>query len=341
MNRRAVFAGCPLQATDQTGPSPKEKRLAMRSEQELLDLLNDFFPPEHERLLLGRGDDAAVVPCSDSLCVSTDVFLEEAHFRRRYFAPGDLGYKALAVNVSDMAAMGAEPLAFALNLLIPQGLDRSFWKECFRAMAGLAGEYDLALAGGDLSRAGLLGFDITIWGRMQERFLQRRCAPGDQLFLVGEIGLARAGLGVLEEGAAPIGFESSVRAHLRPEMRVGAGKAAAACPAVKGLMDVSDGLARDLPRLIGPSRGARLSLRETDLHPEVREYAALSGVSAVEFALLGGEDYALLGSVDRDGLQSLLEHVPQARIIGEVTPEPGIFVNGEPFAAQGFDHFGR
>jgi thiamine-monophosphate kinase len=312
----------------------------MRSEQDFLDFLDRFFPRKHEGLLVGRGDDAAVVDCSDRLCVSTDVFLEGVHFRRRYFKPEDVGYKALAVNLSDMAAMGAEPLGFTLSLLIPEDVDRTFWEGCLRSMADLTAEYGLALAGGDLSRSGQLGLDITIWGRKRERFLQRRCEPGDEIVLVGDIGLARAGLMALESGDGEGAFAEAVRAHLRPGVRIEAGLRAAGCPEVRGMMDVSDGLAMDLPRLLGPAAGARLDLRERDLHPEVRTFAASRGVSPVEFALLGGEDYALLCSVSRGGAEALRERVHGARIIGEATREPGVFVNGSALTAQGFDHFG-
>ena len=322
-----------------------------RSEDDFLALIDRFFPSAHHRLPLGRGDDCAVISCADSLCVSSDLFLQDVHFRTSYFAPGDIGYKALAVNISDIAAMGAKPLGFVLNLMAPRHLGSRFWEGFFQGMAGLAQDHDLYLAGGDLSDAPCLGTAVTIWGERPEggRFLQRTQArPGDVLFLVGEVGLARLGLALLEGGLdrrtspgglSPKDCPMAVQAHLRPAMHVPAAMALSRVPEVRGMMDVSDGLARDLPRFLGPDLGCALTLQPDSLHPELRDFARRSGEDAALWAILGGEDYALLGAVAAADWERVRELHPAARRLGDVTSETGIRLNGKKMRSQGFDHF--
>lgn len=325
----------------------------LHSEDAFLALIDHCFPNSHQRVIIGRGDDCAVIDSRESLCVSSDLFLEDAHFRMAYFTPEDIGYKALAVNISDISAMGAKPLGFVLNLMAPKHLERGFWKAFFHGMAELAAEHDLYLAGGDLSVAPYLGVAVTIWGERPEggRFLRRlQARPGDVLFLVGEIGLARLGLALLENSmnpktsesdSSPADYPVAVQAHLRPVMRVSTATALSRTPEIRGMMDVSDGLARDLPRFLGADLGCSLTLDTEMLHPELRLFAAQSGVDGVEWAIQGGEDYALLGVVAATDWERVREKNPAARRLGDVTTEPGIFLNGKKMRSQGFDHFQR
>lgn len=313
------------------------------SEDEFLALINRFFPPDHSGMILGRGDDCAVLDCPSPLCLSTDIFLEDVHFRRSYFRPEDIGYKSLAVNICDIAAMGAMPLGFALNLMTPGGLSGGFWTGFFHGMSALAAEYGLYLAGGDLSRSACLGVAVTIWGKPGPggRFL-RRCQgrPGDVLFVVGEIGLARTGLALLEDHPDKTRTcPASVRAHLRPVPRVREALALAGMPGVRGLMDVSDGLVRDLPRFLGPNLGCKLRVSEDDLHPEVLRHVRDTNIDPLAWALLGGEDYALLGAADPGRWHDLKEGLPEARNLGVISGRPGLFLNDRIIEFQGFDHF--
>lgn len=339
-----------MTTTTTSGPKHPD---SLRSEDAFLTLIDGCFPSSHHRLILGRGDDCAVIDCRESLCVSSDLFLQDAHFRMAYFAPEDIGYKALAVNISDIAAMGAKPLGFVLNLMAPRHLGREFWEAFFHGMAELAAEHDLYLAGGDLSDAPYLGMAVTIWGERPEggRFLRRvQARPGDVLFLVGEIGLARLGLALLEGGGnsktstgkpTPAEYPVAVRAHLRPVMHVSTATALSRTPEVRGMMDVSDGLARDLPRFLGPDLGCALTLPPKSLHPELRHFALRSGEDAAQWAVLGGEDYALLGVVPATDWERVREINPVVRRLGDVTAESGIRLNGEKMGFQGFDHFQR
>jgi thiamine-monophosphate kinase len=325
------------------------------SEQDFLAAIDRHFPSQGEGLLLGRGDDCAILDALGPLCVSTDLFVEGAHFRRSYFSPADIGHKALAAAASDLAGMGAAPVACALSLVLPDDVDDAFLDAMLAGMAALSSRLGLPLAGGDLSRGPALILDLTVFGRPGPagRLLRRgTLRPGDELVLIGDVGLARAGLLALEDsGRAACGrWPAATAAHLRPEPRIEDGQLLAGLPAVRALMDVSDGLARDLPRLLGQGTcsgrllGADLRIDEGLLHPEALAFfqsqKAARGESPLEAAVLGGEDYALLAGVGPAGLGMVLAALPAARHLGTASTTPGLRVNGEAFTKVGFDHFG-
>ncbi len=352
--------------------------MSIMSEAHLLALLSEYFPTQHSSLLMGRGDDAAVVRWRGALSVSTDLFLEDVHFRRRYFHPEEIGHKALAVNISDMAAMGVRPLGFTLGLALPAQTDEDWLRRFFSGMSALASEHRMVLAGGDISQSPSLHICVTIWGegsnirkqlhpthdtneddaqRKYSGYLTRGGAmPGDTLFLVGSVGLARMGLEVLEKHghAAREQWPCACAAHLRPQPQVDAGLIVARSalnvrPPV--LMDVSDGLARDLPRLLGCSDhchcagasdvlGAQVILPEAFLEKEFITYQRQQGRCPVHEAWVGGEDYALLGACLPKLFPLIRAALPNLRSIGTVTDAGGILLNGEAAPLRdAFDHF--
>ena len=316
----------------------------LHSEAEFLRLVDSHFSNTHPHMALGRGDDCAELVCPPRLCLTSDLFLEDVHFRTSYFSPEDIGYKALAVNVSDLAAMGARPLGFALVLTAPADADADFWDGVFSGMAHLAASLDLPLVGGDLNRGPSVALAVTAWGGAgpSGRFLVRgQGRPGDALFAAGELGLAAVGLHVLEKDgrAATADWPAATAAHLRPAVRVAQGLSLAAIPGVRGLMDVSDGLAADLPRFLAPGTGADVRLDPAALHPEVLRHAAALERDPALAAFAGGEDYALLGVAAPGAWPEVLAAVPGARLIGQITPAPGISLNGRPVTGRGFDHF--
>jgi len=319
--------------------------MPIASEADFLALIDGHFTNRHSRVPLMRGDDAAILATPERLCLTTDLFIEDAHFRKRYFSPEDIGHKALAVNLSDAAAMGAAPSGFSLGLAGPAETETSFWAGVLRGMSRLAGRFDLPLVGGDLNASPLLVLAVTLWAEPgpSGRLLTRTCAPGDILFLIGPVGLARVGLSVLEThgpGAAT-DWPAATTAHLRPEPRVAEGLILAGIPGVSGLMDVSDGLARDLPRLLGPNLGADIELPADSLPSEVLNYARKIGCDPAQWAFTGGEDFALLGAASPQDLQEAKQALPGLRLLGSVADRPGIHLNGRPAATSGFDHFTR
>lgn len=338
------------------------KKMLITSEDDFLACIASLFPNTHDSLALGRGDDCAEILCPPQMAVSTDLFVEDVHFRRAYFSPFEIGYKAMAVNISDMAAAGAKPLGVSIGLIAPVPFPREEAMGILEGIRKAAMDHGIALSGGDLSRGDKLAFSVTIWGAPARpinakngtgpMFLRRGpVAPGNVLFLCGHIGLARAGLLLLEERgkAAKSAYPASCKAHLLPEPRIAAGLVLAGVPNCR-LMDVSDGLARDLPRMLaayGASCGAEITLPETLLHPETVAYARENGEDPARFAFAGGEDYALLGACSQEAwgeaartLRALPGDTP-CEAIGAVTAAPGIVLNGIPLDDAGFDHFSQ
>lgn len=291
------------------------KPAVITSEDSILNLIGKYFPLQHSALVLGRGDDCALFRTRSGSSVSTDLFIEDVHFRRRYFTPAEIGHKALACNISDLAACGTRPEAFTLSLGLPPDTDYAWLDAFFSGMGALAERFGLALAGGDTTRSEKLVISITVFGSEigEGSFLTRGGSmPGDVLFVVGPLGLARVGLQELEDHGreALKTWPQACRAHLMPEPLVDAGLMlrGPVSQQAAGALDVSDGVARDLPRLLGltgeagtPSvagggLGAELVLPAGILPSEVTRWCRENGRSPVKEALLGGEDYALLGS---------------------------------------------
>ena len=327
------------------------------SEDDILAIVSRHFPVGHPSLLLDRGDDCAVLRGGGPLAVTTDIFAEDAHFRRRYFSSFDIGWKSLAVNISDVGSSGAKPSGFSIGLTLT-GKEDVAWLEGFCAgMKALTERFDLAISGGDLARSSLLNVCVTAWGELSEtlpRGLRRGVAQeGDVIFLVGNVGLARLGLTVLEAAddaeACTERWPVACAQHLRPMplafegMALGRFAVEHGLQDRLGLMDVSDGLARDLPRLLNSRKsGLGADVVLDSVHPEVREYCSGQGLDAVQFAFEGGEDYALAGTCPAEewqALEALLSGfaVPFSRL-GTVHPG-AVTLNGKAPSSAGFDHF--
>lgn len=376
------------------------------SEDHVLSRIDRFFPESAPGVRVGRGDDCAVLDGDGLLCVSTDLFMEGAHFRRAYFSPEDIGWKALAVNLSDLAGMGAVPVGFTAAIALPPDADVDMVDDLCRGMADLAslslfgGFSPVPLVGGDLSRADRLHLCLTVFGRTRRPLTRGGAMPGDMLFLVGRAGLARAGLLALEaalpaapdmisdmppdltpdlgpdatDAAGPAAwgtdlanrvaavYPEAVAAHLRPVPRLAEGtRLSALAEALErergervrlGLMDLSDGLARDLPRLLGPGKGAEIRLPQT--HPEIARFllpnemdeagkADDAAARAVRHVWTGGEDYGLIGFCDPRFAAQVMVNAAEAVMLGHVTGDGRFVCNGLDCARDfgpGFDHFG-
>lgn len=372
----------------------------------ILDLIGRYFPNEHGCMPMGRGDDCALigVPAAAALCgsplfaVTSDIFAENAHFRTAYFTASDIGHKALAVNISDLAANGAKPCAFSFNLTLTDEQDTVWLEACFKSMAELAQKYAMVLCGGDLTKVPLpktkdgssggldrltcggLNIGITAWGTyehggvplMRHRsyaaagkggvgpWQAKPCMKeGDILFYVGRIGLARTGLFLLEEtmdrNVCMAEYPCAAAAHLCPEPKVREGLAFSLFAKNHPLfvMDISDGLMRDIPRLLGREGlvfadeacfGAELELAEESIHPEVLAYCGKKGLDPVHFAYKGGEDYGLLGVCAEEAFGEFAAFCREQGIadlhrLGRVTAGGAVLLNQKTMEEAGFDHF--
>ncbi len=360
------------------------------SEAHCLELIDAVFPHASLHLPYGRGDDCAELAINSPLALSTDFFWLDQHFRTSYFTPQEAGAKALTVAVSDLAGAGARPLGFSLGLMLPPAISSHTVNALLQGLHSVAQQHDLTLTGGDISCGNTMGFCITVWGESITPsipfFLRRGVATvGDTIFLVGKAGLARAGFLLLErEGRSAITQHPlPCLAHLAPAAHIKAGMALAKFAFAQqknpqnariGLMDLSDGIMRDLPRLLTPLHnqkenkqvhaptpkenkkrlvlerqsgkkatippaGAALSFPPSLFNAELCAAAEALACDPTELILTGGEDYALLGTCPAELWEELCTHLPDITCIGTATAESGITCQGKPVQTVGFDHF--
>jgi thiamine-monophosphate kinase len=311
------------------------------------DIIARFFsrPGSRRDVLLGVGDDAALLvpPAGQALVAATDTLVEGRHFLAGTPAAA-IGHQALAVNLSDLAAMGAEPAWALLSLSMPRVAER-WLAEFAQGLYGLADTHGVALVGGD-TVAGPLVVTIEVLGFVPPDLALRRAGarPGDLVFVSGSPGVAAAGLEQLRSGQAT--FESldpRVRRFLRAEPRLALGRALRGV--ATAAMDVSDGLLGDLGKLLRASGvGARIDLERLPVADELSGY----GVSAREsYVLHGGDDYELLFTLPPTALNRLPDLVQvggcQLHCIGAIVAGELLDCrrDGQPVAVNGsgYDHF--
>ena len=309
-------------------------------------------------LVIGIGDDAAVVAPSRNTqtVLTTDAHVEGVHFERRFSQPADIGYRALAVNLSDLAAMGATPRWALLSLMMPDGLSVTDVEDLVGGMAELARGARCTVVGGNLTRSpGPLVVDVTAIGEVQPRRLLTRGGgrPGDGLWISGVIGAAAAGLEMLRNAPGPEWADAKARAavtrYLRPEPRVRLGVAIAQARAARAAMDLSDGLADAASQLAESSGcGVEIDARALPIDPAARAWWEASGRDPILRALSSGDDYELLFAVPRmwgGRLRHARSRVAEPALtrIGVLTKDPAARVllrnrNREPLP-KGFEHF--
>jgi thiamine-monophosphate kinase len=320
-------------------------------ERALISRLLARLPRPSPSLLIGPGDDAAVVrPGRAALQVlTTDALVEHVHFSRAWASPESIGHKALAVNLSDLAAMGALPRWALLSLVLPPDTPLSFVDGLVDGLAALGSQHGVTVAGGNVTRSpGPVVIDVTAGGEVaQRKFITRAGAhPGDELWLSGSIGGAHAALAMLSADEAP-GPALAERLH-RPTPRVRLGAAIAAHRAARGLIDLSDGLGAAVTQVAEASGcGARIDADAIPVMAEAREWWNAKGVDPVQVSLAGGEDYELLLAVPaRWGgrLRHLRRQVtdPPLTRIGTLTRDRALVLSRpgiETPLPGGFEHF--
>lgn len=296
-------------------------------------------------VVLGIGDDAALLapPLGRQLVVTADTLNDGVHFPRGT-SPADVGWKALAVNLSDLASMGAEPAWCTLSLSLPQS-DPAWIEGFLDGFLDLAGQHGIALVGGDTTR-GPLTASVMLAGTLPAgaALLRSGARAGDDIWISGTPGDAGAGLAILQGRLEAPGDarDELLRRFLLPEPRVALGRAlrglASAC------IDVSDGLAGDLAKLCAASgAGGEIEAAQLPLSPAL--LAAAGAERAVRFALASGDDYELLFTARREARTAIgmLAAGAGCRRIGTVTAGAGVRVRGAALprdAGHGFDHFG-
>jgi thiamine-monophosphate kinase len=223
------------------------------------------------------------------------MLVENVHFSTSYMSFQEIGYRAMAVNLSDLAAMGAEPRFGLLSLGLKENPEESQVHDLLSGMLELAGRHGLTLVGGDTVRAPFLTINLCLLGQCQAPLLRSRAREGDLIMVTGPLGLSAAGLACLRRGLEDAVCAPLIAAHKCPVPRLAAGQALAASGLAGAVMDISDGLTTDLNRLARASRlKAVLEAGRIALTPELRQTAGRLQQDPLDWALSGGEDFELL-----------------------------------------------
>ena len=340
--------GAPLAGGAQARPE------RLLNEDELIAQLRDLIEaqPLHRKLLSTIGDDAAVWQPSRShrSVVTTDALIEGVHFRLETMTFEDIGWRAMASNLSDLAAMGARPVLATIALGIPAAAQADSVFDLYRGMLEVVLPHDCAIAGGDVTRTPAWFLSITAIGEARPTHVKGRggARPGDIIAVTGPLGASRAGLQLADNvNMLPAQLEQEARtAHRRPEPRVREGRFLAASEHVHAMMDVSDGLSTDLKRMCARS-GCGAIVEDVPVAQSAAAMAQTRGEEPQAYALAGGEDYELLLSVQPRAFRYLSSRFAKRfgrplLAVGRMREGSGVSVlkagREEALASTGWDH---
>jgi thiamine-monophosphate kinase len=305
------------------------------------------------RVRLSIGDDAAAFRnrIGALTLISTDALVEGIHFDLKYFSPEDLGWKALAANLSDIAAMGGEPLYFTTSIALPKRKTSNFVQKLYRGMLRLANKTQITLIGGDTCASSEAVFlNVTIIGEVKPSEIIRRggARPGDLVFVTGELGGSAIGLELLRKYPELARDSRRVTArHLRPVPRCHIGRFLAARKYASAMIDISDGLSTDLHHLCEQSQvGALIDAARLPLTTVSQKVASMLSEPLLDYGMNGGEDYELLFTVSpkiKDKIPKMIQGI-SIQEIGQITEHAGfcrINLHGRVrrLFPSGFDHF--
>ncbi len=329
------------------------------TEDQIVSVVRTILAGPSPGVVLGPGDDAALVEQGRHTGVLTaDMLVEGVHFERELISPKDLGFKALSVNVSDIAAMGGSPRFAVVSLGVPGDVAASWIVELYGGLREAAAEYGMSVVGGDTSRAPVVVISIAVTGEVAiGRAVTRSGArPGDRVAVTGSLGGSAAGLRLLHVDprriSGPAGGERAralIASHVRPLARVGEGQTLAQAGAT-AMIDVSDGLTLDLARLCRESGvAAAIRLDAVPVAPGLGELRAHIGADPLDLALGGGEDYELIAALPPDAVEPsralLAERFGTTLTdIGELRAGEGLVAvrpdgSQHALAPVGWDHF--
>jgi thiamine-monophosphate kinase len=306
-------------------------------------------------LIKGIGDDVAVIEVGRKiLLLTTDILIEDIHFNRAWIDPFHLGKKALAVNISDIAAMGGTPGYFLISLGLPKNLSLSFITSFHRGLKDAAKRFQVRLIGGDTSLSQKIIINICLLGegRKSNLLFRNGARVGDDLFVTGTLGDAALGLKILQKKGRKGGPKRLIKKHLSPSPRIELGQAIARHHQATSMIDVSDGLLIDAYHLLEESKvGARIWEDRIPVSRSYQRWVGSFSKDPYQLAFSGGEDYELLFTAP-PGMKkkfSDLAHPTKIKItpIGQILPRrEGLRIirkDGKEYfpSRLGFDHFKR
>ena len=326
-------------------------------ELKLIQRIADNYRSSLSSIVTGIGDDAAALKISENniLLTTCDLLLEDVHFNLNVTDSYQLGRKSLAVNLSDIAAMGGTPRFFLVSLALPPHLPIEFIDDLYRGMTDLADEFDTKLVGGDTNASpDKLMINITLLGEANPDHLLKRSGAqvGDSIFVTGTLGDAALGFFILEFDKnmnRSYSHNTLTSRHLSPYPRIKEGIRIAENRLASAMIDISDGLLIDLRRILTLSKlGATIYIPQLPLSKEFKQYQGKLKHNKIDFALKGGEDYELLFTSPQNKEKELLKlgqtlGVPINKI-GEVTSSEELVILDQnhksyPIDDQGYDHF--
>lgn len=334
-------------------------RISDLGEFPLIDRLAEIVAVDRPDVIVGIGDDVAVLDAGgdDWLLAKVDIQVEGVHFRREAIQPRQLGRKALAINLSDIAAAGGQPDYALVSLALPADTEVGWVDELYRGLRWEADRFGVAVVGGNManSLAGIV-IDVFVLGRVSRQHLLLRSGarPGDRVLVTGTLGDAAAGLALLQVGSMEVDAgarEELLARHFTPTPRLAEARLIARSGQATAMIDLSDGLSSDIGHVCDQSQvGVRIWAGCLPISPAARRVAVLSDRPPWELALEGGEDYELCFTAPPAAAEEICSNIEQrtgtrATIIGEILP-PGegqwlVLENGDerPLEARGWEHF--
>ncbi len=294
--------------------------------------------PVSKGIVKGIGDDTAVIKVGDKyLTLTTDTLVDGDHFSLKYFTPGQVGKKAVEINVSDVGAMGAIPRYFLVSLVLPKNIDVEIIENIYKGMWEVCDKYKIEILGGNVTHANQLIIDICMIGEAKKENLKFRSAakPGDLILVSGDLGSSTAGLNLFLKNID--GHKEVKKKHLEPEAKFY--KVKPFLKYINAMIDVSDGLASEITRICEQSNtGAIIYADLVPIKLLTNKAAESLKKDALDFALYGGEDFELIYTVSEKNLNKV-----KGILVGKITREKGIRIskdgNEELLTKQGYDHF--
>jgi len=293
--------------------------------------------PRDKNVIVGIGDDAAVVKTKGLQVLTTDCLVEGDHFRTEWFTPKQIGVKSIEINVSDIAAMGAVPRYVLVSLALPKDLDVEFVEELYEGMWNVCDKYNIEIIGGNMTHCQQIVISIALTGEVDKKNLCLRngAKPGDFIFVSGPLGNGRAGLRLFQNNFK--GFEQVKKGYLEPKANLD--RALKIAPYVNSMEDISDGLASEIKHICDESNcGAILYKDKIPISDQVRDFAKKLKEDEYDYALYGGEDFELVFTVSKDELDKV-----DGFLVGEITKNKEIKLSYKgkeiPITEKGYDHF--
>lgn len=312
--------------------------------------LKDF----QKGVIVGIGDDTAAIKVSGEklLLFTSDSLVEDVHFKWDYTSPFQVGWKALVVNISDVAAVGGNPTHCLVSLALPSDTERNLVREVYRGLKKAASKYRVGIVGGDTVRAPSFIITVSLLGEVKREniVLRSGAKPGDLIYVTGQLGSSGAGLACLKAPnwkVKPEIRQFLIKKHLMLSPRLVEGQKIASSQIATSMIDLSDGLASDLHRLAEESKvGAVLWEDEFPTALATEQLAKVMGKSLLEWILYGGEDYELLFAVPPNKKEKLKQTLSFPHtLIGEIVDrDQGIYLNKRggnrtKIEDRGYNHF--